>query len=334
MNRFSVSAIALLVGLGLSTTGCSAFFDKTDRTEAYTILPNQTAFWVPDVGANKDAQVKLDSEDYYNANKVASKRFVIPHQKLQGSAGNGLFSGWDFYVPIGRLYITDRTTFSHEWTNDTDRGSSKAKEGIQCQSKEGINVTVGISVGASVSEENAAKFLYNFGTIAPQGEATDPNVIFQSVYYSRSVANVMNDVGRRYISTIFCSDVSTRTLTDANDHQKDIMDGVAKKAKDYFTSVGITLSFIGYSDTWTFEPEIQAAINRTFIASQDQKNAALLQPYVATIQALATAEAVRSFGYHTDGKFPTTIVGLPSNVTELMGSLLGIKNIAPTAGGK
>jgi hypothetical protein len=36
-----------------------AYYDKTDYTEAYFILPNESAFYIPDVGANRDGQAKL-----------------------------------------------------------------------------------------------------------------------------------------------------------------------------------------------------------------------------------------------------------------------------------
>ncbi len=47
-----------------------AFFETTDKTEAYTILPNETGFFVPDVGANKDGQTQLDSEAYLLATRL------------------------------------------------------------------------------------------------------------------------------------------------------------------------------------------------------------------------------------------------------------------------
>ena len=53
------------------------------------------------------------------------KRFIVPHVKLQGSGGF-----YDFYVPAGRLIIVDRTTYSREWVDATDRGTSKKKEGF------------------------------------------------------------------------------------------------------------------------------------------------------------------------------------------------------------
>jgi len=108
--------LAVLLAAGgallLSTGDSRAFFEKTDRTEIYPILPNQSAFWIPEVGAVKDNQVQIDSEAFLNANKVQLNRFQIPHQKLTGSAGNSIFAGWDYYVPAGRLIIVDRTPYS------------------------------------------------------------------------------------------------------------------------------------------------------------------------------------------------------------------------------
>jgi hypothetical protein len=309
---------ALLAG----TTDSKAFFDKTDKTEAYTILPNQSAFWIPDVGANLANQAQMDSEALYNANRVQLKRFVVPHQKLQGSAGNSMFSGWDYYVPAGRLIIVDRTPYSREWVDARDRGTSDRKEGFPCQSKEGLNIGIGVSIGLSVAEANAAKYLHRFGVIAPKGDPTSGDVIFISVYYSRSVKDVMDDVGRKKVQTLVCDEIAGRTFDDANANMRAIMEKVKADATNYFASVGMTLDFIGYADTWTFDDAVQAAINRRYVASQDKEIALALEPYTATIQALAAAQALRSFGDKSDGKLPTTIVGLPTNAQELLSGLL------------
>ncbi len=63
-------------------------------------------------------------------------------------------------------------------------------------------------------------------------------------------------------------------------------------------------------------------MNRRYIASQDQAIATALAPYADTIQKLAAAEALRSFGQHSDGKLPTTVVGLPPELGGLLGTLL------------
>jgi len=242
-----------------------AYADTTDKTEAYTILPNQSAFWVPDAGANKDDQKQFESEAYYAERKIAAKRFIIPHAKLGNSGG---FLGWDFYVPTGRLYIVDRTPYSREWVKDASRGTSSKDESFPCQSKEGLNIRVGVSIGTSVSEDNAAKFLYNFGVTPPKGLPTDPVVIFTSVYYGRSLQEVMDDVGRKKVQTLVCNEIGKRTFDEANADMVAEMVSVEKNTKDYFSAVGITLNFIGWADTFSFDPDVQYAVNQKYEAEK------------------------------------------------------------------
>ena len=319
-------AAAIVFGVALAAPQAQAYYDKTDYTEAYTILPNESAFWIPDAGANKDNQAQFDSEAYLQANKIAVKRFIVPHTKLQGSG-----SFFDFYVPAGRLIIVDRTPFSREWVEARERGTSTRNESFPCQSKEGLNISVGVSIGASVLEPNAAKYLYRFGVLPPVGDRTDPKVIFNSVFFSRKLSDVMDDVGRKKVQTLVCNEIAGRSFDKANEEANQIMDAVGKAAADYFASVGITLDFIGWADTFTFDPVVQDAVNRRYIASQDQAIAAELAPYASTIQALAAADALRSFGHKSDGRLPTTIVGLPADLGGLLGTLLRSGAAAPTA---
>jgi len=316
-QRFGGRSVAVTLFLLSGVAPAQAYYDKTDYTEAYTILPNESAFWIPDAGANKDSQTQFDSEAYLNANKVPLKRFIVPHVKLQGSGG-----WYDFYVPAGRLIIVDRTTYSREWVDSSDRGTSRKKEGFPCQSVEGLNITVGISVGASVSEANAARDWGRFGVLPSTGDRTNPAVIFNSVYYSRRLAEVMDDVGRKKVQTLVCNEIASRTFDKANAEANQIMDTVSKKATEYFASVGITLDFIGWADTFEFDKDVQQAVNRRYIATQDKEVATALGPYADTIQKLAAAYALRSFGDHSDGKLPTTIVGLPPDLGGLLGTLL------------
>ncbi len=51
----------MVVGGGLLASPAYAYYDKSDYAEAYTILPNESAFWIPDIGANKDSQVQIQS---------------------------------------------------------------------------------------------------------------------------------------------------------------------------------------------------------------------------------------------------------------------------------
>jgi hypothetical protein len=313
------SAFVILCLLLFSAGNSFAYYDKQDFTEAYFILPNESAFFIPDVGANKESQSQFGSEAYLKENKIAAKRFTVPHTKFSGS---GVWS--DFYVPTGRLIIVDRTPYNREWVASSHRGTSTRDESFPCQSTEGINVTVEISIAASVQEENAAKYLYNFGVKPPVGDRTRPEVIFTSVFYGRTLSEVMDSVGRGKVQTLVCNEISARTLDKVNSEAAKIMDTVAKAATTFLDAKGITLDYIGWAGTFTFDHDIQDAINRRYIAGQDVEIAKSLQPYTATMQALAGAEAVRIFAGKSDGRLPSTLSlwWLPPSLNEYLGGLL------------
>ena len=251
-------ATAVLVALLASALPASAYYDKNDYTEAIYILPNQSAFVIPDAGANKDNQAQFMSLDYLKANKVAAKRVVIPHVKLSGSGG------WsDYYVPSARVIIVDRSPYNREWVTAANRGTSNRNEGMPCQSSEGLNVTAGISIGVSVREEDAARYLYYFGTVPPKGNPSDPAVVFTSVYDARSVADVMDKVGRGEVLSSTCQEISARTLNDDNKDAGAIMTNISKGMTAFLAERGITLDYIGWADTFTFDPTVQRAINGT-----------------------------------------------------------------------
>lgn len=326
IKRLTGPVVALGIGV-LATQPAGAYYSKQNYTEAVTIYPNETAFWIPDSGANKEGQSQFDSADYYNANRVALKRFVVPHALLSGSG----FTAWgDYYVPSGRLIVVDRTPYNREWTKETTRGTSTRNDSFPCQDNQGHDVTVEMTVGTSITELDAAKFLYKFGIKPPQGDRMDPNVIFTSIYFGRSLTEIMDTVGRGAVQAMVCSEISTRDLDKVNKEADVMLTSIQNKAKTFFTSYGITVDYLGWAGTFSFAPAIQSAIDRRYIADKDKEIAALLEPYAPTIQSLAAADTMREFGYKTDGKLPTTIVGLPANVTDLLGTLLSVHSSAMT----
>lgn len=302
----STSAIVGII-LGMSmihSQDANAYYDTANKTEAYTILPNESAFWIPDVGNNVDSQRKFDSEQYLEKNKIAAKRFIIPHHKLDGSGG----MGFDAYVPDGRLIIVDRTTYSREWVGGTGRGSSSRDDSFPCQSNDGINIKAGVSIGASVHEENAAKYLYNFGVRNQIGQdRTSKEVIFQSVYYGRSLAEVMDDVGRKKVQTLVCSEIAKRSFDDANRDTNPIIDSVNKSATEYFESVGITINFIGWADTFEFDKDVQKAVNDRYIAKT-------ITPALPVLQALADIRVKEGVGEGIKiHGLPAQLIAMPDN---------------------
>lgn len=305
--------------LFVSIPPAEAYYNKTDYTEVVTIYPNETAFWIPDTGGNRDSQGKMDSAEYYQNNKVALLRFIIPHTVLSGS-------GWgpwgNYVVPAGRLILVDRTPYTREWVKSEVRGTSTRDQSFPCQDNQGKDVTVEMTIGTSVFPENAAKFLYRFGVVPPPGDRSQPDVVFTSVFYGRSLADVMDNFGRGALQALVCSQVSTRDIDKVNADAAAMLLAIKADATNYFAPLGITLDYIGWAGTFTFSDGVQGAIDRSYIATKDRAIAEMLQPYAATIQALAAADALRSFGAHTDGKLPTTIVGLPPQIGNLIDVLL------------
>jgi hypothetical protein len=311
---------AMLAAMCLLLTAiprADAYYDQNDYTEVYFILPNESAFFIPEVGANKDSQSAFGSVAYLQANKIPAKRFQIPHAKLAGS------SFWsNYYVPTGRLIIVDRTPYNREWVASSNRGTSTRDESLPCQSAEGLDVTVGISISAFVTEENAATFLYWFGVNSPSGDRKDPNVIFTSVFNGRSLQQIMDTVGRGRVQALVCEEVASRPLDKVNSEATKIMDTIQQKVSAYLGSRGITLDYIGWADTFTFDSKVQDSINRQYISAKDKEIADRLVTSTATVQALASAEATRTLANKWNGSLPTgvSLSWLPSSITDWLSS--------------
>jgi hypothetical protein len=300
----------LLTALLLGTAQPSAaYYEKTDYSEPYFILPNESAFFIPDVGSSAN-QAAFGSEQYLQSNKIAAKRFIIPHQMLTNS---GFFS--NYFVPTGRLIIVDRTPYNREWTALARGTQTGVDQSFPCQSSEGLNITAEVGIATSVTEVNAARFLYHFGTNPPRGNRTDPAVIFTSVFYGRSLAQVMDTVVRGKVQTLVCHEFATRTLDGANKDGATIIDNVQRLVGAYLDTVGITLDFVGWTGTFTFDKDVQNAIN-------DRYRAQTVASSLPTLQAAADIKVKEGLGEGLRTK------GLPSfigSMTDLLNTLMGKK---------
>ncbi len=278
-----------------------AFYEKPDRAEAITIMPDESFFWIPDVGDNKNSQVKLNSEEYYLANKLPVKRFIIPHAVFSGS--NPYWR--DYYVPTGRAIIQQRTPYNREWTKDSKRGTSTRDESFPCQDSEGLNVTVEIAIGAYVTEDQAPRYLYNFGVKPPKGDRSDPQVIFTSVYYGKDLPETMDGVIRNKIQTLVCSEIASRPLDRVNSEANQMVKTITENTTKYCLDKGITLDYLGWAGTFTFDKDVQQAIN-------DRYTAQTIAPYMATLQQKAVIDAMNGWDHHLPSSI--SLWWLPSGV--------------------
>jgi hypothetical protein len=252
-----------IVLVAFSMQGAYAYFDKTDRAEWVEIGGNQSAFMLPMVGDNKDKQKQFGSLNYLNDNKVGAKRVQIPHVKADNT---GTFT--DYYVSSHKLYLVDRTPYAREWVDAHDRGTSNKKEGFRFESADSVNIGTGITIAAYVTEEDAAKFFYHFGTqnVATGTSSTDPQSQFASVGYGRSLAEIMDTVVRAKVQATLAKEFGRLKFKDAILAKAKIIDTVESSVKAEFASKGITISFIGYAESLSFDDNIQNAINQVVIA--------------------------------------------------------------------
>lgn len=320
-GKGGVGAIVLALLL-LSAQPSLAYYQSSDYADPFFILTNQSAFYIPDVGDNKTNQQAFGSEAYYQEKKIPAKRFIVPHSKLPNSGG---WVGSNYYVPDGRLIIVDRTPFYQEWTSSTTTGTGSTDESFHCQAKEGgLNLTLEMTGAAEVSEENAAKFLYHFGVNPPKGDPTDPNVIFTSVYYGKSLIQVMQGLGRSIIMSKACDIVSHYTLDEANSHMADMLYFIQTASAKWFDDYGITLDNIGWAGTFTFDPSVQDALNKAYEANKlkDVMPVLTARANVEVLEGLAAG--LRAHGLPTTllapsdkmSNLPTLFVPAPSPITK------------------
>ena len=300
-NRLAGLALIAVVAGSIIPKPAAAYWDKTNYTEAVYVQPNQSAFWIPDTGANASNQVQFGSIDYYAANKVAAKRFEIPHSKLVNSGG------WsDYYVPAGRLIVVDRTPFNRAWTASATSGTSKANQAMHFESADSMNISVDILANAFVTEEDAAKFLYWFGVKnVPNFDPAHPEAQFVSVIYSQSLAEVMDTVVYAAIQAALAEQFAQDPLRIGITKKTVYMQAAFAKVRDEFKSKGITISTIGYDSGLNFDPEVQKALNEWFAAQVKAQELTALQPVIPIMQDQVNMQAKLAMINKWNGAVPS-----------------------------
>jgi hypothetical protein len=323
IKNFKGTVAAMVLAMAASallTSPAQAYYDTHNVAEAVGIPPNATAFWIPDQGDTISTQTQTDDAAFYNANKVAGKIFIIPHHIFKDSGGTAIWN-MDFYVPDGRLILVDRTPYAREWTATPDTGTATLNQAFACQTDDGLNITSAVSIAVSISPQNAATYLYNFGVETPPGDPNDPAVIFTSSYHARSLTNVMDTVGHGLVEAAVCKSIGSRDFITANKDYNKIMDEVQVTAQAFLAQRGITVDYIGWAGTFTFDDDVQKAVNNHFVAQE-------LSGDLDTLERASRVGAVQKW----DGHLPAslTTVNSPSDISGLMGAMVGNVKAVPT----
>jgi hypothetical protein len=260
----SIIIFAVMCGVALAflPTTSYAYYDRQDWPEYYYIKPNETCFYVPDVGDNQEKQAKFMSLEYLEKARVAAKRFQIPHTKLPSS------SYWkDFVVPAGRLHCVERKPYARSWTANASTGTSAKNESFRCQSADGVTASADLTITATITESGAFRYLYWFGVTLPQGDQNDPKISFTSVFYARKINTIMDDFVSKQVLPIICSKFSTRSVDVINKESAKIQADAQAEAKKFLDRMGIELLGLGWGNI-DYSDEVQQAIDKEFSANK------------------------------------------------------------------
>lgn len=237
-----------------------------------TIKANETAFLVPLTG-NSKAQKGFMSEQYLNANKVATKRVTIPVEKRK----NGRFWFEYEWLPTMKVIVVNRSPETREWTESSNKGTSSRNEAIVVESRDSIAFGVGVNISAHITEEDAAKFLYTFA--------------------GKPLATIMDSNVRGMVTSILSNEFAKYDLEIARSKKGEILAKMTEKLTTHFKTMGITITNVGFAEGLKYEnPQIQDSIDAKFKAEMDIQIAA--QETLAQEKrneknvAMATAEAL------------------------------------------
>lgn len=242
----------ILIGLVALFTGCG----PAKVPDIKEIGPNQTAWVVSLSGNSLEDQSKFNSVDYLNRQKVARKRIII--DKVERSTGRMWYEyEW---IPAVRVVVVDRSLVSQEWV---DNPGTELNEGILVNTRDNIALTVGVSVTATIEENNASNYLYYHG--------------------EKPLAEVVNSNIRNFAVSELSRQVSGMTLTQFQTNQAVIYQTLFEEAAKKFAVSGITIQYLGNAKGWHFvDKNIQESINKSFIAQQENQTAKMEQEAKAT----------------------------------------------------
>lgn len=231
------------------------------------IKPNETAWAIPLDGSSKDGQVKFNSVGFLDQKKVAAKRIMI--DKIERKTGRFY---WDIeWIPATRVITVDRSLITQTWTKENDIG---------VVTKDSVKLRVGLTITASIDEDDASTYLYYHG--------------------ERPLSDVMNQNMKSFSVAELTRKYGELNLADAQTNGTRIYNELFEDAKIAFKAKGINLQYLGNAEGLTYaDDSVQAGINKSYVAQQDAKTAEMeqhaqvIRNQTKVLSAQADAEAAQ-----------------------------------------
>ena len=265
--------LMLLVLPALLIAGCG----PVELEQSVDVQPDETAFLIMIEETGK--QGKFKSEEYLEEHKVAAARILLP---LRVRSTGRMWWSYE-WIPTARVIRVKRAPVTREWTDDPNTGTESKAQKLAVESLDSVGFSVGATIMARITEEQAAKFLYNFNGQQLE-EIIDTNV-------------------RGFCLKELSAAFGMMKLEDCKLKKTTVFRDVEKAVIVKFNTMGITIDYFGASEGLTYDdPKIQDSINKQVQAeadietakqeklAQDERNKTLLAKRQADSEA-KTAEA-------------------------------------------
>lgn len=213
------------------------------------VKSNETAWAIPMDGSSQDGQIKFNSVGFLNDKKVAAKRIWV--DKVPRKTGRFY---WDIeWIPAIQVISVDRSLVTRQWT-DGKAGTSTDDEGVGVVTKDSVKLRVGLTVTASIDEDDASTYLYYHG--------------------ARPLAQVLDQNIRSFAVAELTRDYSELSLSEAQTQGDRIYKSLFDAARKTFKPKGVTIQYLGNAEGLTYaDSTVQSAINARYLAEQSVKTA-------------------------------------------------------------
>lgn len=222
MKKISFIFIGLMV---MALTSCIRPYDRQEYVDIET---NETAFVIPlfaDDSLSTSDQVVVNSEAYYQHNKLNEKLVQIPHKWKK----TGRFANSGEWIPALKVVAVSNSPVSITWENE-----------IKVETKGSQGFTVPMKGSIRVEPQNAAKFLSKFpANYQVQDKENDKKVIRSKMV--SSVQRVANDQFKNAVATELSIEFHKYEYKDVMPNRDIIVNAALERVKTWAENYGITI---------------------------------------------------------------------------------------------
>ncbi len=237
----SLTCAALLFG------GCVKPYNEPKFVD---VGPNQTAYVIP-LSGDSSQQAKLQSVEFLEQKKVAAKRIQVP----RGWVDNGYLPNSGYWQDQVMVLLVDRMPVTAEFHQD--KAGTKDADAIWIESRDSVGFSTGFSITGMIKEEDTSLFLYR--------------------YKALDLKHVIIGEIRARVQKVAASFAAQFILDDLRAKKNDMLAEIVADVVPFAAERGVTITTIGQFGGMTYDnPDIQKAIDGTFVAQQQKVVAAAL----------------------------------------------------------